>query len=174
MPRAGDSRRLETPLGVVNVNAIATASSQVRCLVVGTSDLAADLRVRDRADRLPLLASLSTCVLAARAHGLCVLDGVHLALDDTDGFRAACEQGRDLGFDGKTLIHPNQIAVCNEVFAPDADAVAQARAVVEAYRAAEARGEGLVVLDGRLVENLHVRAAERLLALAAAIEERPS
>ena len=163
---------IETPVGIVRLDAIAAASPRVRCLVVGTSDLSADLGVRDRADRMPLLASLSHCVLVARANGQSVLDGVHLALDDSAGFRAVCEQGRDLGFDGKTLIHPNQIAACNDVFSPAPEAVAQARAVVEAFQAAEARGDGLVVLDGRLVENLHVRAAQRLLAMAAAIEAR--
>ena len=162
---------IETPLGVVNVNAIADCSRRVRCLVAGTSDLSADLRVRDRVDRMPLIASLSACVLAARAHGQCVLDGVYLALDDPDGFRAVCEQGRDLGFDGKTLIHPSQLAPCNAVFSPDAEAVAHARAVVAAFEAAEARGEGMVVLNGRLVENLHVKAAQDLLALADAIEK---
>lgn len=163
---------IETPLGVVNVNDIAAATPRVRCLVAGTSDLGADLKVRERPDRLPLIASLSAIVLAARAYGQSALDGVHLALDDQKGFRTVCEQGRDLGFDGKTLIHPNQIADCNTVFAPDAAAVAQARAIVEAFEAAEARGEGMVVLDGRLVENLHVRAAQELLMLAEAIERR--
>lgn len=163
---------IETPMGVVSVNQIAGVSSRVRCLVAGTSDLSADLRIRDRGDRMPLMASLSAIVLAARAHGQCALDGVHLALDDADGFRTVCEQGRDLGFDGKTLIHPSQIAPCNEIFAPDQATIEDARKVVAAFEAAEARGEGMVVLDGRLVENLHVRAAQELLAMADAIARR--
>lgn len=163
---------IETPMGVLSVNDVAGISGRVRCLVAGTSDLSADLKVRDRADRMPLIASLSAIVLAARAYGQCALDGVHLALDDAEGFRTVCEQGRDLGFDGKTLIHPSQVAPCNAVFAPDEAAVAQARKIVAAFEAAEALGEGMVVVDGRLVENLHVRAAQDLLALADAIAGR--
>lgn len=163
---------LETPLGVVNAREIAAASPRVAALVMGTSDLTQDLRARETPDRLPLLTALGLVVLAARAFGLAVLDGVHLDLADDDGFAAACAQGRVLGFDGKTLIHPKQIAPANIAFAPGADEVAQARRVIAAHEEAIAAGKGIAVLDGRLVENLHVAAAERTLALAAAIAAR--
>jgi citrate lyase subunit beta/citryl-CoA lyase len=163
---------IETPMGVLNAEAIASAVPRVRCLVMGTSDLATDLNARPGVDRAPLLASLSHCVLVARAYGLTALDGVHLDLDDDDGFAAACTQGRDFGFDGKTLIHPRQIAVCNRAFAPaDAD-VEEAQVIVDAFERAEAEGKGVVVVNGRLVENLHVAQARRLLALADAIGAR--
>ena len=122
-----------------------------------------------RPDRLPLIASLSLALLAARAHGLAAVDGVHLDLGDAAGFEAECRQGRDLGFDGKTLIHPKTIAVANAVFAPAAEELAQARRLLEAHAAARAAGQGVAVLDGRLVESLHVEAAKRRLALAEAI-----
>jgi citrate lyase subunit beta / citryl-CoA lyase len=162
---------IETPRGVLAAAEIATASSRVAALVMGTSDLAKDLRGRDMPDRLPLMASLQLVLLAARAHGLAALDGVHLDLADDAGFTAACEQGRALGFDGKTLIHPKQIAPANAAFAPGADEVAQARKIIAAHEAALTTGEGIVVVDGRLVENLHVEAAHRTLALAEAIGE---
>ncbi|HZD25060.1 MAG TPA: CoA ester lyase [Alphaproteobacteria bacterium] len=163
---------IETPLGVLNVAELAAASPRVRCLVVGTSDLSADLNVRLDTARTPLLASLSLCVLAARAHGLTALDGVHLDLDDDDGFLAACHQGRDLGFDGKSLIHPRQIASCNRVFAPESADLEEAQVIVDAFAQAEAEGRGVVVVNGRLVENLHVAQARRLLTLADAIARR--
>jgi citrate lyase subunit beta/citryl-CoA lyase len=144
----------------------------VGALVLGTSDLTKDLHARVTRDRLPLLTSLQLCVLAARAAGITALDGVHLDLDDEAGFAAACRQAADLGFDGKTLIHPRQVAVANEVFAPSAADVDWARRVIEAHAGALARGAGVVVLDGRLIENLHVDDARRVLALAEAIAER--
>jgi citrate lyase subunit beta/citryl-CoA lyase len=158
---------VETPLGVLRAEAIAAAPS-VECLVMGTSDLTSDLRARHTPDRLAMLASLSLCVLAARAHGCAVLDGVHLALDDEAGFARACAQGRDLGFDGKTLIHPKQIEAANAAFGPSEAEAAQARRIIAAYEEAERQGKGVVVLDGRLVENLHVAEARRTLALAEA------
>jgi citrate lyase subunit beta/citryl-CoA lyase len=117
-----------------------------------------------------MLGWLAQCVLAARAHGLDVLDGVWNQLADMDGLRAECEQGRDLGMDGKTLIHPNQIAVANEVFAPAADEVAWARRVIAAFEAPENAGRGAISLDGRMVELLHAEMARRTLAIAAAID----
>src|SRR5262245_8861786 len=162
---------LETPRGILNAPTIA-AAPQVAALVMGTSDLGKDLHVRPTRDRLPLLTSLELCVLAARAAGITALDGVHLDLDDDDGFAAACRQAADLGFDGKTLIHPRQVATANEVFAPAAIEVDWARRVLAAHGDALARGHGVVVLDGRLVENLHVEDARRVLALADAIVAR--
>jgi citrate lyase subunit beta/citryl-CoA lyase len=160
---------VETPRGVLRVAEIAGATPRLACLVMGTSDLVKDLRARHTPGRLEVLTSLSLTVLAARAHGLAALDGVHLDLADEAGFEAACRQGLDLGFDGKTLIHPKTIAVANRVFTPGAEELARARRIIEAHEAAAAAGKGVAVLDGRLVESLHVEDARRLLALAAAI-----
>lgn len=162
---------IETPRGVLAAAEIARARG-VTCLVMGTSDLTKDLHALATADRLPLLLALQTGVLAARAAGIAVLDGVHLDLADAAGFAAACRQGRELGFDGKTLIHPNQIAAANAAFGPSPAEVEQARRIVDAFARARAAGAGVTVLDGRLVEALHVREAERILALAAAIAAR--
>jgi citrate lyase subunit beta/citryl-CoA lyase len=162
---------LETPRGILNAPAIAAASPRVAALVLGTSDLTKDLHARHTRDRLPLITSLELCVLAARAAGVVALDGVHLDLDDDTGFEAACRQAADLGFDGKTLIHPRQIERANEVFAPSGDDVQWARRVIAAHADAEARGQGIVLLDGRLIENLHVEDARRVVGLADAIAE---
>jgi len=161
---------LETPRGILNAAAIATASPRVGALVIGTSDLTKDLHARPTRDRAPLLMSLELCVLAARAAGVAALDGVHLDLDDAGGFEAACRQAADLGFDGKTLIHPKTIAKANELFAPTAADVEWARRVIAAHAEAAAQGRGVVVLGGRLIENLHVDDARRVVALADAIE----
>ena len=160
---------LETPRGILAADAIAGAHPRVGALVMGTSDLTKDLRARHTRSREPLLASLSLCVLAARAHGLAALDGVHLDLADDAGFEAACRQARDLGFDGKTLIHPRQIAAANAIFAPSPEELDWARRVIQAHAEAERDGRGVVLLDGRLVENLHVEEARHVLALAEAI-----
>jgi citrate lyase subunit beta/citryl-CoA lyase len=162
---------IETPRGVLAATDIA-AVPRVAALVMGTSDLTKDLGALTLPDRSPLLMSLQLVLLAARAHCLTALDGVHLDLADEAGFAAVCAQGRALGFDGKTLIHPKQIAPANAAFAPSADEVAQARKIIAAHEAALAAGKGIVVVDGRLVENLHVEAARRTLALAEAIGER--
>ena len=159
---------LETPLGILNAREIA-ASPRVEALVMGTSDLTADLRAATMPDRAPLMTALGLALLAARAYRRAILDGVHLDLADEAGFAASCRQGRALGFDGKTLIHPKQIAAANEAFAPSAEEIAAARRIIDAHCEAVAAGRGIVVVDGRLVENLHVAAAERTLALAAAI-----
>jgi len=137
--------------------------------VLGTNDLVKDLRAEHVPDRTPLFASLGICLLAARAAGLVCVDGVYNAFQDADGLRAVCEQGRAMGFDGKTLIHPDQIAVANEVFAPSAADVALAEKQVAAFEDAQAKGEGVAVVDGRIVENLHVGTARQLLARAEAI-----
>jgi citrate lyase subunit beta/citryl-CoA lyase len=163
---------IETPLGVLAAAEIAAASPRVAALILGTSDLANDLHARPARDRLPLLTALGLVLLAARAHGRAILDGVHLALDDAEGFAAACRQGRDLGFDGKTLIHPDQIAAANAVFAPSAEEVAHAERIINAYAEALAAGKGAARIEGRLVEALHVEEARRTLALAAAIAPR--
>ncbi|WP_029007883.1 HpcH/HpaI aldolase/citrate lyase family protein [Azospirillum halopraeferens] len=160
---------METPLGMLNAAAIAGALPRPGALVMGTSDLAKDLHAAHTPDRLPMITALGLCLLAARAYGHAILDGVHLDLADDAGFAAACRQGRELGFDGKTLIHPKTIAACNAAFAPAADEIESCRRIIDAHAAAVAEGKGVVVVDGRLVENLHVENARRLVALAAAI-----
>jgi citrate lyase subunit beta/citryl-CoA lyase len=160
----------ETPRGILNINAIAGASPRLVCIVMGTSDLAKELRVRHTPERTGFITSLSLCVLAARAHNLDILDGVYLDLKNDAGFRAACEQGRDMGFDGKTLIHPNQLAVANEVFAPAEKDIENAREMISAWEQARAEGKGVAVVNGKLVENLHVEEARRTLAVAEAIK----
>ena len=163
---------IETPRGVLAADAIAGATPRLACLVAGTSDLVKDLGARHVPDRTPVLASLSLVVLAARAHGLAALDGVHLDLDDAAGLERACAQGRDLGFDGKTLVHPRQIAGANRAFAPSPEEVDWSRRVIDAHARALAMGSGVVVLEGRLIEALHVENARRIVALAAAIAAR--
>jgi citrate lyase subunit beta / citryl-CoA lyase len=160
---------LETPRGILRAEEVASSSPRLACLVAGTSDLVKDLRARHTPGRSEVLASLSWIVLAARASGLSALDGVHLDLDDPAGFEAACRQGRDLGFDGKTLIHPRTIEAANLAFTPGDEELVLARRVIEAHAEAEAAGRGVVVVDGRLVEALHVAEARRVVALAAAI-----
>jgi citrate lyase subunit beta / citryl-CoA lyase len=163
---------VETPKGVLAAAEIAAAGPRVGVLVMGTSDLVTDLHALATRDRLPLVTALGLVLLAARAYGLAVLDGVHLDLADADGFAAACGQGRELGFDGKTLIHPSQIDAANAAFAPTSEEVERARRVVAAYAEAERGGRGVVVVDGHLVDALHAAAARRTLALTDAIAER--
>lgn len=159
---------LETAKGCLNAGAIA-AHPRLEGMVMGTNDLMKELGARFRADRLPLMAGLGACVLAARAQGRVIVDGVFNAFKDEAGLRAECEQGRDMGFDGKTLIHPAQLDVANEVFAPSEEEVALARRMIAAFAEARARGEGVAVVDGRIVENLHVATAEALIGKAEAI-----
>jgi citrate lyase subunit beta/citryl-CoA lyase len=163
---------METPLGMLHAEAVAAAGRRVACLVMGTSDLAKDLHAQHTPDRLPFLTGLGLCLLAARAHGLAILDGVHLDLADDTGFAAACRQGLELGFDGKTLIHPKTIEVANQVFAPSAAEVAWSRKIIVTHAEATADGKGVVLVDGKLIENLHVENARRLVALVDAIAER--
>ncbi|WP_111428601.1 CoA ester lyase [Rhodobacteraceae bacterium DSL-40] len=160
---------METPRGVLKAAEIAAAHPRLEGFVMGTNDLVKDLGAAHTPERTPLVASLGWCLLAARAEGLVCVDGVYNAFKDEDGLRASCVQGRDMGFDGKTLIHPAQLAITNEVFAPSADDVALAKEQVSAFEAAEARGEGVAVVNGKIVENLHVVTARRLLARAEAI-----
>ena len=159
---------IETPLGVLNALEIA-AHPQLFGFVAGTNDLAKELNCRFRADRLPLQMSLQTMLLAARAHGVIAIDGVYNQFQDTDGLRAECEQGRDLGFDGKTLIHPAQVDVANEAFAPSAAEIDLARRQIAAFEETMASGQGVAVVDGKIVENLHVETARKTLAKAEAI-----
>lgn len=160
----------ETPLCILNIAEVAAAHPRLRGMVLGTSDLSKDTRVRHTPDRLGFIAALNVCVYAARAHGLTIIDGVQLDLENDALLLASCEQGRDLGFDGKSLIHPNQIAAANQVFAPDETEITAAKKIIEAFEEALAQGKGVVVVNGRLVENLHVEEAKRQLAMDAAIK----
>jgi len=159
---------METAQAMLNANEIA-AHPRMAGMVMGTNDLAKELGCRFRADRLPLQTALQTCLLAARADGIAIVDGVYNAFKDDDGLRAECEQGRDLGFDGKTLIHPAQIDIANQVFAPSPEDIDLARRQIAAFEEAEAAGKGVAVVDGKIVENLHIVTAKALLAKADAI-----
>ncbi len=161
---------METPRSILRVQMIAEASKRVECLVMGTSDLAKDLDCAHTRERLPMITSLGLCMLAARAAGIAILDGVFLDLNDEKGFEYACQQGRELGFDGKTLIHPKTIATANQIFTPAQNDVEWSRKIIQAYNQAVAQGQGVAVVDGMLVENLHVESAKRLVAMAEAIE----
>jgi len=161
---------LETPRAILYAREIAAASSRLGALVLGTSDLRKDLHALATHDRVPLLTSLSLAILAARAYGLAILDGVHLNIADETGLAASCRQGRELGFDGKTLIHPSQIAAANAAFAPSNEEIEWSRRIIAAHAEAIAAGKGVALVDGRLIENLHVENARRLLDLAAEIE----
>ena len=162
---------METPMGILKAEEIASSTRRMGGFVMGTSDLAKDLHAAHTTMRLPMLTSLSWCLLAARAFGLAVVDGVYLDLGDDEGFAASCKQGAELGFDGKTLIHPKTVAAANRAFAPTADQIEYSRRIIAAHAEAAAAGKGVVVVDGRLVENLHVVNARRLVALADAIAE---
>ena len=162
---------IETPLGVLHAEEIAWGSRRLGGFVMGTSDLAKDLHCLHTPGRLPFVTSLSLCILAARAHGLAILDGVHLDLEDDEGFAESCRQGLEFGFDGKTLIHPKTIARANEIFAPSADEIAWSEKIIVAHEEAAKQGQGVVVVDGKLIENLHVENAKRIVALAAMIGE---
>lgn len=160
---------METALGMLHAEEIAAASPRMTGFVMGTSDLAKELHAAHTPLRLPMITALGLCMLAGRAFGLTLLDGVHLDLDDADGYAVSCRQGLELGFDGKTLIHPKQIEAANNTFAPDDAAIAQAEKIIAAHEAAAAEGKGVVVVDGRLIENLHVEEAKRQMQLAGAI-----
>ena len=160
---------IESPQAVLAAAAIARASPRLAGLIVGTNDLAKDLHCAHPADRWTMMYALQQCVLAARAAGIATLDGVHLDLDDEPGLEKACRQGREMGFDGKTLIHPKQIDAANAAFAPSTGELDRARRIVAAHAEAAAKGHGVTLVDGRLVEGLHVQEAQRLLAQAEAI-----
>ncbi|MBT7507319.1 MAG: CoA ester lyase, partial [Rhodospirillales bacterium] len=161
---------IETPFGVLSAERIAASGNRIAGFVMGTSDLAKDVHAAHTRDRQPMLYSLSQCLLVARAYGLTILDGVHLNLADDEGFYHSCIHGRDLGFDGKTLIHPKTLDIANRAFGPDAAAVDWARRVITVHGEAEAAGSGVVLLDGQLIENPHVEDARRVLGLADMIE----
>jgi citrate lyase subunit beta/citryl-CoA lyase len=167
---------IETPLAILNIAAIAAcaADSETRLsgFVMGTNDLAKDTRARLVPGRFPMIPWLMNCIAAARIYGIDVLDGVHNDIADEKGFLEECAQARDMGFDGKTLIHPKQIGPCNETFSPSADEVAQARTIIAAFDLPENKGKGVVALDGRMVERLHADMARRTVAIAEAIEKQ--
>ena len=165
---------IETPEAIFNVQALAAtaAKTPLSVFVMGTNDLAKELRATLVKGRAPLMSALSTALLAARQYGLSILDGVFNDIADEDGFAAECRQGADMGFDGKTLIHPDQLAACNEIFAPSPDDVAQARDVVAAFAAPENAGQGVLKVNGKMTEILHRDMAARILAIADAIAAR--
>lgn len=162
----------ETPRGILAIDQIAGAHPRLEVIVMGTSDLAKEMRVLHTPGREGLLTSLGLCVLAARAHGLEILDGVHLDLQDDAGFQFACQQGRNMGFDGKTLIHPRQIGMANQAFGVTDESLLQAQKIVTAWRHSRAEGQGVCVVDGHLIEQLHVDEARRLIAMQGAIQGR--
>ncbi|KPA21668.1 (3S)-malyl-CoA thioesterase [Shimia sp. SK013] len=159
---------METPRGMLNAAEIA-AYPQLTGFVMGTNDLAKELQTRFRADRLPMMAGLGLCLLAAKAEGIVIVDGVYNAFKDADGLKVECDQGRDMGFDGKTLIHPAQVDVANAAFAPSEAEIDLANRQIAAFEDVEASGQGVAVVDGKIVENLHVVTAREILAKADAI-----
>ncbi|KAJ02795.1 HpcH/HpaI aldolase/citrate lyase family protein [Sulfitobacter mediterraneus] len=160
---------METPMAMLNAGAIG-AHPQLEAMVMGTNDLNKDLQTRTRADRLPLMTGLGLCVLAAKAHQIAIIDGVYNAFKDDDGLKVESDQGRDMGFDGKTLIHPAQLAVANAAFSPSEEEADLARRQIAAFEETEASGQGVAVVDGRIVENLHVATARETLAKLEAIQ----
>jgi citrate lyase subunit beta/citryl-CoA lyase len=163
---------IETPEAVFGARAIAAASDRLTVLVLGTNDLVKELRAEHVPGRAPLLTALSLTLLAARATGKAVLDGVYNDVQDLAGFEAETRQGRQLGFDGKTLIHPRQLEPCNRIFTPADTEVTQSRRIIAAFEEATSQGRGVVTVDGRMIENLHVDEARRVLALAEAVAGR--
>ena len=167
---------METPLAMLHADRIAAAAldaeTRLTAFVMGTNDLAKDTRTKILPGRAGMLPWLMTCVAAARAYGVEIIDGVYNDLGNAEGFAQECAQARDLGFDGKTLIHPNQIEPCNAAFSPDGAEVAQARAIIAAFDLPENQGKGVVALDGRMVERLHADMARRTVAIAEAIAGR--
>ena len=160
---------METPLGILHAEEIAQAHPRLAGFVMGTNDLVKDLRSTHTPQRLPLITSLGIALLAARAYGLSIVDGVYNDLENEAGFNESLLQAKELGFDGKTLIHPKQVARTNEVFAPTAAEVEQARKIIAGYQEAIAQGKGVVVVDGKMIENLHVVRARQQVELADAI-----
>ena len=161
---------IETPKAIFKLPEIASSHPLLEALVLGTSDLVKDLHARHTPNRVETQTALSLSILAARAFGLCVLDGVHLSLDDEAGLIQSCIQGRDMGFDGKTLIHPNQIAAANDAFGPSTAEISEAKERISAYEEAIRTGAGIAVLNGKLIEELHIQEAKRILSLAKTIE----
>ena len=162
---------VETPAAILNIAAIAAAGGGLAAFVMGTNDLIKEIRGVHTQDRTNLAAALSLSVLAARANGLAVIDGVYNDIANADGFKASCEQARAFGFDGKTLIHPSQVETCNAVFAPSAEEVEAARKIIAAFELPENKGKGAIKLDGRMVEMLHAEIARGTVSMADAIAE---
>ncbi|MFN4354066.1 HpcH/HpaI aldolase/citrate lyase family protein [Parvibaculum sp.] len=166
---------IETPLATLNIQSIAQKArepgSRMSVWVMGTNDIAKELRAAHTPDRVPMLASLGLALVAARAYGLVILDGVYNDIKNDEGFAAICKQGRDMGFDGKTLIHPSQVGPCNTIFSPDPETVAFARLTIEAFELPENKGKGVLKVDGKMVEILHAEIARRTVAIADAIAE---
>lgn len=156
---------METPLGMLHAEEVAGSTPRLNCLTMGTSDLAKDLHASHTRDRMPMVTSLGLCLLAARAYRLAILDGVHLDLRDDAGLAYSCKQGVDLGFDGKTLIHPRTIEIANEAFQPSPEEVEWSHKIIVAHAEAVAQGKGVAVYEGKLIENLHVENAKRIVAL---------
>ncbi|MEU8914340.1 HpcH/HpaI aldolase/citrate lyase family protein [Streptomyces sp. Isolate_219] len=163
---------VETPRAMLDARAVAAAGERLTVLVMGTNDLAKELHAEHVPGRAPLLTGLSLALLAARDTGKAILDGVYNDVKNAEGFEAECVQGRQFGFDGKTLIHPSQVEPCNRAFAPSADQIARAQKIIDAFDEATREGRGVVTVDGRMIENLHVEDARRILALAEAIAGR--
>lgn len=165
---------IETPLGVLNAQAIAAAASDfgapIECIVIGTNDLAKETGTRIKPGRALMLPWLAQILAAGRAYGIAVLDGTHIDLDDMDGLYEECKQGRDLGMDGKTLIHPKQVLIANEVFSPSAEEIAWARKVIAAFAAPGNTDKGVIMSDGRMLERLHENMARHILDIAEKIE----
>lgn len=161
---------MESAQGILNAAEIA-AHPRLDGFILGTNDLAKELTSRARPDREPLLTSLQVCLLAARAHGIICVDGVYNAFKDEPGLLLECEQGRDMGFDGKTLIHPAQVSIANQVFAPSQADIDLAKRQISAFQTASAAGQGVAVVDGQIVENLHIEVARVMLAKVAAIKD---
>jgi len=168
---------METPLGILHSEEIAFSSPRMEAFVLGTSDLAKDLHCAHTRERFPMVTSLGLCMLAARAAGIDVIDGVHIDLSDDEGFEFSCRQGLEMGFDGKTLIHPKTIEMANNVYAPSEDELQWSQIIIAAHGQAEKEGQGVIVVEGKLIENLHVQNAKRLVAMAdviAAAERKES
>ncbi len=165
---------IETPQAIFNINALATeahdSETRLAGFVMGTNDLAKETRARIVPGRQPMLSWLARCLLAAHAHGIDILDGVYNDIADADGFAAECIQARDMGFDGKTLVHPSQVEPCNAVFSPSGEEVAHARAIIAAFDRPENAGKGVLQIDGRMVERMHADIARSTVAIADAIE----
>lgn len=160
---------METPAGILRSAEIAAASPRLAGMIMGTNDLALDLRCRQTRDAAAFLTSFGLCILAARANGLAIIDAVYNDLADDDGFAESCRRGRVLGFDGKSLIHPKTIETANRLYGPSEEELAWAAKVVKAFEAARADGEGVIAVDGKMIEDLHVREAQRLLSMADSI-----
>ena len=170
-PNMGIWCMIETARGVLNVNFIAAAHPRVGALLIGSADLTKDLRAKHVEGRIPLITSIQLCILAARASGITILDSPFFDLSDDAGFLESCRQGRDMGFDGKTLLHPKTIAGANEIFGPSEEEISWAHKIKVAHEAAVLEGKGVTLVDGQLIEALHVEEAQRLVRMAKAIKE---